>query len=211
MGDSGMSVAWVNRQGRRRRAVVSSRLLALALAGFLAGCGGAAPPPTFDLAAPRDNLGARPGQGLIVVAEPSALAAIDTNRLIVMTRGGGLAYLGDAQWSDRLPKLVQVRLIQTFENAKRLTAVGRPGDRLLPVAQLNSEIRRFGIDEATGEAVIEMSVKIVQDRTGRILAGNIFTRSVPAGGSGGPIAAAALDLAMQEMLRDIVRWTSSRI
>jgi cholesterol transport system auxiliary component len=190
---------------------VSSRLLALALAGFLAGCGGAAPPPTFDLAAPRDNLGARPGQGLIVVAEPSALAAIDTNRLIVMTRGGGLAYLGDAQWSDRLPKLVQVRLIQTFENAKRLTAVGRPGDRLLPVAQLNSEIRRFGIDEATGEAVIEMSVKIVQDRTGRILAGNIFTRSVPAGGSGGPLAAAALDLAMQEMLRDIVRWTSSRI
>jgi cholesterol transport system auxiliary component len=211
VGDSGVSVAWVKRQARLRRAVAPSRLVALALAGFLAGCGGSAPPPTFDLAAPRDNLGARAGRGLIVVAEPSALAAIDTNRLIVMTRGGGLAYLGDAQWADRLPKLVQVRLIQTFENAKRLTAVGRPGDRLLPVAQLNSEIRRFGIDEATGEAVIEMSVKIVQDRTGRILAGNIFTRSVPAGGSGGPIAAAALDLAMQEMLRDIVRWTSARI
>ncbi len=153
------------REMRRHPPVALSRMAALALAGFLAGCGGSAPPPTFDLAAPRDNLGARPGRALIVVAEPSALAAIDTNRLIVMTRGGGLAYLGDAQWADRLPKLVQVRLIQTFENAKRLTAVGRPGDRLLPAAQLNSEIRRFGIDEATGEAVIEMSVKIVQDRT----------------------------------------------
>ena len=146
-----------------------------------------------------------------MVAEPSALAAIDTNRITVMTRGGGLAYLGDAQWSDRLPRLVQVRLIQTFENANRLTTIGRPGDRLLPVAQLNSEIRRFGIDEATGEAVIEMSVKIVQDNTGRILAGNIFKRSVPADGTSGPVAAAALDLAMQELLRDIVGWTSARI
>lgn len=199
------------RQARGRRAFPFARVAVLALAGFLSGCGGNAAPPTFDLLAPRDNLSVRPGRGLIVVAEPSALAALDTTRLVVMTRDGGLAYIGDAQWSDRLPKLVQVRLIQTFENAKRLTAVGRPGDRLLPVAQLNSEIRRFGIDEATGEAVIEMSVKIVQDRTGRILAGQIFTRSVPAGGSGGPVAAAALDLAMQDMLRDIVRWTSARI
>jgi cholesterol transport system auxiliary component len=206
-----MSGAGMKRRVRDGRARFSAPAAAIALAGLLAACGGSSPPPTFDLVAPRDQLGARPGRALIVVAEPSALAAIDTNRLIVMTRGGGLAYLGDAQWSDRLPKLVQVRLIQTFENAKRLTAVGRPGDRLLPAAQINSEIRRFGIDESTGDAVIEMSVKIVQDRTGRILAGHIFTRSVPAGGSGGPVAAAALDLAMQEMLREIVRWTSARI
>ena len=211
MSDSSGQGLWVNRQARGRKAAGASRLVALLVAGFLAGCAGSAPPPTFDLAAPRDNLSARPGRWLVVVAEPSALAAIDTNRLTVMTRGGGLAYLGDAQWSDRLPRLVQVRLIQTFENANRLTTIGRPGDRLLPVAQLNSEIRRFGIDEATGEAVIEMSVKIVQDNTGRILAGNIFKRSVPADGTSGPVAAAALDLAMQELLRDIVGWTSARI
>lgn len=211
MSDSSGRGLRVNRQARGRKAASASRLVVLLVAGFLAACAGSAPPPTFDLAAPRDNLEARPGRGLIVVAEPFALAAIDTNRIIVMTRAGGLAYFGDAQWSDRLPKLVQVRLIQTFENANRLTSIGRPGGRLLPAAQLNSEIRRFGIDEASGEAVIEMSVKIVQDRTGRILAGNIFTRSVPAGGSSGPIAAAALDLAMQEMLRDIVGWTSSHI
>lgn len=211
MGEVNEAITGGTRLAPGRRAFPVARLATLALAGFLAGCAGNAPPPTFDLLAPRDNLSVRPGRGLIVVAEPSALAALDTTRLVVMTRGGGIAYIGDAQWSDRLPKLVQVRLIQTFENAKRLTGVGRPGDRLLPMAQLNSEIRRFGIDEATGEAVIEMSVKIVQDSTGRILAGQIFTRSVPSGGSGGPVAAAALDLAMQDMLRDIVRWTSARI
>ncbi|MBN8534320.1 MAG: membrane integrity-associated transporter subunit PqiC [Rhizobiales bacterium] len=187
--------------------VASAALVAL----LVAGCGGGPPPATFDISAPREGLRARPGSALIVVAEPSALAALDTNRLIVMTRGSGIAYLPDAQWADRLPKLLQVRLIQTFENAKRITGVGRPGDRLLPAAQVNSEIRRFGIDEASGEAVIELSVKIVNDRSGRIVAGNIFTRRTPAGGANGPTAAAALDLATQEILRDIVSWVSSRI
>lgn len=187
--------------------LAAASLVALAVAG----CGGGPPPATFDISAPRDGLKARPGRALIVVAEPSALAALDTNRLIVMTRGSGIAYLPDAQWADRLPKLLQVRLIQTFENAKRITGVGRPGDRLLPAAQVNSEIRRFGLDEASGEAVIELSVKIVNDRSGRIVAGNIFTRRVPAGGSTGPTAAAALDLATQDILRDVVAWVSGRI
>jgi cholesterol transport system auxiliary component len=200
-----------NQNGRvgERAGVRLAAVFALAL--LASGCGGGPPPATFDLSAPREGLTARPGRALIVVAEPSALAALDTNRLIVLTRGNGIAYLPDAQWADRLPKLLQVRLIQSFENAKRITGVGRPGDRLLPVAQVNSEIRRFGIDEASGEAVIELSVKIVNDRSGRIVAGNIFTRRVPAGGANGAVAAAALDLATQDILRDVVVWVSARI
>lgn len=192
--------------------VTGGRLAGAALlALLLAGCGNGPAPATFDLSAPRDGLGARPGRALLVVAEPSALQAIDTNRLMVMTGDGGIAYLPGVQWSDRLPKLIQVRLIQTFENANRLTAIGRPGDRLLPSAQVNSEIRRFGILAGSGEAVIEISVKIVNDRTGRILAGRIFTRTVPGAGTDGPTAAAALDLAAQAVLRDIVGWVSGQI
>jgi cholesterol transport system auxiliary component len=185
--------------------------LALSAGLLLASCSSGAPPSTFDLTAPRDGIAAGRGRGLLVVAEPQALAALDSNRIIVLTRDGGIAYLPDAQWSDRLPKLLQVRLIQTFENGSRLQAVGRPGDRLVPVAQLNSEIRTLGIDEKTGEAVVEVSVKIVNDRTGRILAGQVFSSRVPGGSASGPAATAALDLATQSLLRDIVRWVSSRI
>lgn len=186
---------------------------ALLSAGLvLSACSSGAPPATFDLTAPRDGISAGRGRGLLVVAEPQALAALDSNRIIVLTRNGGIAYLPDAQWSDRLPKLLQTRLIQTFENASRIQAVGRPGDRLVPAAQLNSEIRTFGIDEKTGEAVVEVSVKIIHDRTGRILAGQVFSSRVPAGGAAsGPVATAALDLATQSLLRDIVRWVSSRV
>lgn len=176
------------------------------------GCSSGSAPATYDLTAPVDGLASGRGRGLLVVAEPLALQAIDSNRIVIRTRDGGIAYLPDAQWSDRLPKLLQTRLIQTFENGSRIQAVGRPGDRLVPVAQLNSEIRVFGIDERTGEAVIEMSVKIVNDRSGRILAGQLFASRVPAGGaSSGPAATAALDLAAQSLLRDVVRWVSARI
>ncbi len=185
---------------------------AVTAALLVAGCSSGAPPATFDLTAPRDGIAAGRGRGLLVVAEPQALQAIDSNRILIVTSAGGIAYLPDAQWSDRLPKLLQVRLIQTFENGKRIQAVGRPGDRLIPVAQLNSEIRTFGIDERSGEAVVEVSVKIVNDRSGRILAGQVFTSRVPSGGAAsGPAAIAALDLATQSLLRDVVRWVSARI
>ncbi|CAN1545029.1 COG3218 ABC-type uncharacterized transport system, auxiliary component [Rhabdaerophilaceae bacterium] len=195
--------------GRRGRL----RWLAIAALGLaLSGCGsGSAPPATFDLAAPSGRVSARAGRALLVVAEPSALQAIDTNRLMVMSSDGAVAYLPGVQWADRLPKLLQVRLIQTFENANRLTAVGRPGDRLLPAAQINSEIRRFGINAASGEAVIEISVKIVNDRTGSILFGRIFSQSIGGAGTEGASAAAALNLATQAVLRDIVVWVSGRI
>jgi cholesterol transport system auxiliary component len=184
---------------------------AAALGLVLAGCAGGSVPSTYDLTAPREVSAAGRGRGLLVVAEPQALQAFDSPRIVIATRGGGIAYLPDAQWADRLPKLLQVRLIQTFENGQRIRAIGRPGDRLVPAAQLNSEIRRFGLDEVTGEAVIEVSVKIVNDRSGRILAGQIFTQRVAGAGTSGPAATAALDVANQALLRDIVRWVSARI
>lgn len=181
--------------------------LLLAIAMLLSACAGGSAPSTFDLTAPKDGLARGKGRGLLVVAEPQALQAYDSDRIIVKTREGGIAALPNAQWADRLPRLMQTRLIQTFENASRITAIGRPGDRLVPAAQLNSEIRAFALDEATGEVVVEMSVKIVNDRSGRILAGQVFTSRVPSAGA----VPSALDLAMQSVFRDIVRWASGRV
>ena len=194
---------------RKRNTMGAAAALALALA--LSACGGAAPGITYDLTAPSEDLRGGAGRGVLVVAEPIALAALDSNRLLAISGDGSLAYLPEVQWADRLPRLFQTRLIQAFENGRRLRAVGRPGDRLLPAAQLNTELRTFAIDTRSGEAVVEVSVKIVQDRSGRILAGEIFRARVPGGGTAGGSAAGALDLASQEVIRAIVRWVSARI
>jgi len=189
---------------------ISPRFVLLGLLALNA-CAGSAPPRTFDLIAPQEVASSGKGRALLVVAEPSALQALDTMRILVTTRGNGLAYLPDAQWADRLPKLFQARLIQSFENGRRLQAIGRPGDGLVPAAQLNTDIRRFGYDEASGEAVIEMSVKIINDRTGRILAATLLTSRVPVAGNDAESVSAALDAASQSLLRDIVAWVSTRI
>ena len=111
---------------------------ALACAG-LAGCG-SAPLETFDLSAP-SALSARIPRGQMVIAEPVATLPVDSDRIVIRTGPESVAYLTGAQWPDRLPRLLQTRLIETFENARLLRNVGRPG--LTADYSLTTEIRRF--------------------------------------------------------------------
>ena len=188
------------------RRCVSAGVAVVLLA--LAGCSGP-PPATYDIsAAPMAKSGH--GRGLLVVAEPSAVALLDSERIVVRTSDNGVSYLSGAQWSDRLPKLVQARLIQSFENARRTGSVGRPGDRLVAAFQLNSEIRTFEVQEATGEAMVEITARIVNDRTGTIVAAEMFAARAPVGALGGASAARVLNETTQAVMAQIVAWASGR-
>lgn len=184
------------------------RALSLAAAGalLLAGCGGGAAPTTYDLSAPRDFGRIGGGGGVLIVAQPTTVQALDSDRLIVKDSSGALSFLGGAQWADRVPNLVQARLIQTFENGSRIAAVGRPGERIVPDLQLNIDIRSFNIDAASGQAVVEITAKLVGDRTGKIQRGRVFWARVPASAVDGAAAAQALDQALSQVLIQIARW-----
>ncbi len=171
-----------------------------------AGCAGGSAARTFDLTAPREVGKAGGSRAALVIAEPTAVQVYDSDRIIVRDQGGALSFLGGGQWADRLPRLIQTRLIQTFENASRLGAVGRAGERIVPDWQMNTDIRTFSIDSATGEAVVEISAKLIGDRTGRVAGARIFTARVPAGSIDAESAARALDRALSDVLIQIVRW-----
>lgn len=183
------------------------RALSLAAAGslLLAGCGGGSAPTTYDLSAPRDFGRIGGGGGVLIVAQPTAVQALDSDRLIVKDSSGALSFLGGAQWADRVPNLVQTRLIQTFENGSRIAAVGRPGERIVPHFQLNTDIRAFNIDAASGQAVVEITAKLIGDRTGKVQRAKLFSARVPAGAEGAG-AAQALDQALSQVLIQIARW-----
>jgi cholesterol transport system auxiliary component len=178
----------------------------LLVAALLAGCSGGSSSRTFDLTAPRDAGKIGGGRAALVVAEPSTVQVFDSERIIVRDQGGALSTLPGAQWADRLPRLIQTRLIQTFENSSRLGAVARPGERVLPDWQLNLDIRNFAIESATGEAVAEISAKLIRDRTGRVQGARLFSARVPVGSIDPDNAAQALDRALSQVLIDIVRW-----
>lgn len=189
---------------KRRRG--GPMLLALAAALALGACA-SKPPQTFDLTAPANPPRSAGFGGNLVVAEPVTVATLDGQRIVVKPSGGEVTFLSNAQWSDRLPKLVQAKIIEAYENSTKLRSVGRPGDRLAVDFQLVSEIRAFEIDAASGSAVVELTAKIVNDKSGKIVAASVFSARRPVGAAvDGPTATRALDEALNEVLAKLVGW-----
>ncbi|MGE0845972.1 MAG: ABC-type transport auxiliary lipoprotein family protein [Flavobacteriaceae bacterium] len=191
--------------------IVTGVTLALLLAGCSAIVGGGKAPQTYDLSAPTEfgNIGGSSAQILVPVA--TAVASLDTERIVVRPSGSEITYLGDAQWSDRLPKLLQARLVESFERSGRVGRVGRPGEGLVADYQILTEIRAFEAEPSTGLARSEISVRIVNDRNGRIVASKTFVNEAVLAGSGHGSIISGLDAAMREALHDIVAWTLARI
>jgi cholesterol transport system auxiliary component len=184
----------------------------------LSGCSGLgslvtkSPPPAYDLAAARDfphrgrNLG-----GLLIIAEPTALSALDGDRIVVRPVPGEAAALPDVQWQARLPKLIQARLLESFENAKLMRRVGLPADKLAGDYVLVSALRAFDLSAADQSAVVEIAVKIVGERSGRIGAARVFRAVVPAPSMEGPAAVAALNEAFVKVAKEIVLWVARAV
>jgi cholesterol transport system auxiliary component len=189
---------------------VRPRLLVLIVAWALAGCSASAP-QTFDLSAavapPQRPTGAQ-----LAVREPSASLDLDSQRILVRTGPETVAYLSGAQWSDRLPALVQNRLVQTFQDAKMLRSVSAANVGLAADYSLQLDIRAFELDVSRGEAVIDIAAKVVAESSGgRVVAARIFRNSAPASGDSGPNAAAALNAALAPVMKQIVAFAASAI
>ncbi|MEZ5872198.1 MAG: ABC-type transport auxiliary lipoprotein family protein [Nitratireductor sp.] len=187
------------------------RALMFVAAVMLAGCqsAGSIPPDTFDLTAPQgfDTMrGSTRAQILIV--EPSALKSLDSQNILVKASPTEIEYLAKSQWSDRLPKVVQARLVEAFENTGRVRAVSKPGEGLVIDYQIVSDIRAFqaNIGSGSNEARVSISVKLVSDRTGKVIRSEVFDVSVPLGSTGASQIVNALNAAFDRAARDIVRW-----
>lgn len=185
--------------------------LALMLAGCSGGLGGLvtkAPDTAYQLNAATGfpRYVAR-GRSQLVIAEPTALGPLDGNSILVRSSPGQIARLSDAQWEDRLPKLVQARLVQSFENANRLQ-VGRPADKIASDFALLTDLRVFEVSAIDGTAEVEIAAKIVDESTNRIVAVRVLRATVPASAVEGSGAVAAINEAFAKVASQIVLWAS---
>ncbi|MEE2953231.1 MAG: ABC-type transport auxiliary lipoprotein family protein [Pseudomonadota bacterium] len=181
----------------------------IALAGILSACTTTAPVDTYEISAPSLESAVRGStRAQILIPDPTAIKTLDSEKIVVKPTPYTIEYLGGSQWSDRLPRMVQLRLLQAFENTGRVGAVGVPGQGLAIDYQLILEIRRFEIDVVGGRrAIIEISVKALNDRNGTVRRTNIFTATSPVTGASNDDFVAALDRAFNQISRDIVAWT----
>jgi cholesterol transport system auxiliary component len=167
----------------------------------------AGPPSSiYDLSAPvLPESETTPRRGIqVLVPEPSTVRALDTDRIAGRPSPSEYAYLPGAVWSDRLPKLLQARLVQTLQNSGRVSAVAVPGQGLLIDYQIVLDVRAF---ELTGEgAVADFSVKVMDDRNGRVKRSRIFRYVIPVTSRGTQAVVAALNQAMEQAFADITDW-----
>jgi phospholipid/cholesterol/gamma-HCH transport system substrate-binding protein len=179
----------------------------------MTGGGAPKPPPvSYALSAPDfPTAKTSPDKTLamqIALPEPTALVAFETQKLLVAPVAEELKPLEEGQWADSIPRLVQAKMLESFENAG-FAHVGKAMDGFTPEVQLLLEIRAFEISLATPPlARIEISAKWL-GADGKIGAERDFSATAPATGVEGPKAAAALNEAFQTMARDIVDWARS--
>jgi len=195
--------------GERAMKAGVKAILASFLALGLASCLSAPPPDTYEISAP-DVLQSVPGatRAQILIPEPTAIKTLDSERIVIKPTSFTIQYLAESQWSDRLPRMVQLRLLQAFENTGKVGAVGVPGQGLAIDYQLVMEIRRFEVSVAgSPTAIVEISVKALDDRNGTVVGTRIFEQRSPLSGTANPDYVAALDRAFDAVSREIVDWT----
>jgi cholesterol transport system auxiliary component len=187
-------------------------LLALTVSGCAAlPGGGPAPLDTFELSAASVAAKAH-SRRQILIAEPSALKALDGQNIVIKSSARSIQYLKGAQWADRLPLIVQARLAETFQRSGGFAGVGKPGEGLAIDYQVIVEIRSFEVRVGGGDhADVDLFVRVLNDRNGEVRASKSFNATVPVLGSGNQAYVTAMDKAFGETAQEIVRWTETVI
>ena len=189
------------------RRLAAATVLALS-ATMLGGCGGGANKDTFGLSTVAAVEGPSAKNRQILVPEPTAVKALDSEQVVIRLSGVEIQYLSKARWGDRLPKLVQAKLVEAFENTGRIGGVGKPGEGLAIDFQVVSDIRAFQVETNGGQhAHVEISVKLLNDRNGTVRTQRVFSAISPVQGGGNRDYVAALDRAFAQVSAEIVAWT----
>jgi phospholipid/cholesterol/gamma-HCH transport system substrate-binding protein len=181
----------------------------------LAGTGETAKKPntTFDLTAPSDFPAIKDIKAQMTVPDLNATLVYDTQKMLIRTPDGTYKSVEGAEWADNLPKLVQAKIVQSFENAKQLKSVSKPIDDLQPEYKLELGIRGFLIVRGQGSAasaLVELSARLIGDK-GEVKNARIFKVSEPAPGLQAAQATAALNKAFAKAAQELVAWTADAI
>jgi phospholipid/cholesterol/gamma-HCH transport system substrate-binding protein len=179
------------------------------IAGLEKMTGGGAPAQkiTYDLRAPQDLGPAnKTVKGQLAIPEPTAVAMLETQRFL-FSPAQEVPDFAEALWADSIPKLLQARLIESFENYDIAHAPLRTADVGQADFQLLIDVRRFRIAMDSGPtAEIGLSARIV-DKDGKVVAARLFEEGEKFDKLEPQAAVAAFDNAFARVAKNIIAWT----
>lgn len=198
----------------RVRPIIGAAFICLLLGGCaVAGLGGgSSAPATYNIATPKvsDVPSSRVARQ-VTVSPPTAIRALDTDRIMVSASGGRISYYGDSAWSDRLPRLVQSRLVEAMQDSGAFKAVLTTQDRVDGDFAVATEIRSFQLDVEAGSSAATVAIfcKIVDERQGRVIATREFSARTSAPKDDAAAAVAALQESFNQVTGEMVRWLAA--
>ena len=174
----------------------------------MTGGGGSAAKVTYDLRAARTfpGMSGKILKGELVVPEPTAVAMLETQRFLFSPANEAPEF-ANVMWADSIPKLLQARLLESFENYDIAHAPLRSMDGVQADYQLLIDVRRFQITtDPEPVADIGLSARIL-DKDGKVVASRLFQETEKFDKIEPPAAATAFNDAFVRIIRGMVAWT----
>jgi phospholipid/cholesterol/gamma-HCH transport system substrate-binding protein len=166
-----------------------------------------AAPESYDLMAPKIEAKSDEKQrSQFFVAEPTVLIALDTQKILVRADDHISPAFGNAQWRDNIPKLVQEKIIQSFENAGYIGLASKPVEGGPSGKQLAIDLRNFEIvGSEPAMADIVFSARVLSSR-GQLVEARLFHATAPASASDVKLAIAGMNEAFGKASGELISW-----
>ncbi|HBG97348.1 MAG: membrane integrity-associated transporter subunit PqiC [Rhodobacteraceae bacterium] len=197
-------------------------VLALPILLALSGCSAlgvlnraSAPQDVFELRAPATVPVARgrPQNVDLVVAEPAAGGALDTDGIMVRPSPSQIQYLEAARWSESAPVMWQTALVDGLERTGAFRYVGRRplseiGDYAL-VTSL-SDFQAEIVPGAAGAVVrVTLTARLLREEDAAVLASRRFTDAVAIAETSDAAIIAGYVAVGQQVLAEVIGWVLS--
>jgi phospholipid/cholesterol/gamma-HCH transport system substrate-binding protein len=183
------------------------------VAGIEKMTGGGTPPAkiSYDLRAAQGFAApAKAIRGQLALPEPTAVAMLETQRML-FSPVKDYPDFAEFVWADSIPKLLQARLIESFENYDIAHAPLRATDIGQADFQLLIDVRRFQVaTDSQPMAQIALSARIV-DKNGKVVASRVFEQSQKFEGIEPAAAVTAFNDAFGRLAKDVIAWTAQAL
>ena len=146
----------------------------------------------------------------LAVEAPAAAANLNTGRIALALTPTSSDYYAKAAWTDRAPLMVQTRIVDSFENTKKIVAVARESIGIRSNYVLQPDLRNFEALYYYGKPPIvrvRIIAKLVRMPDRQIIGVASFERCVRARADSIPKVVEAFDQALGSVIKRLVAWT----
>ena len=146
----------------------------------------------------------------LAVEAPVAAASLNTGRMALAMTPTSTDYYAKVAWTDRAPLMVQTRIVDSFENTRKIVAVSRETIELRANYVLQPDLRNFEALYYYGMPPIvrvRIIAKLVRMPDRQIIGVASFERCVRARADKVPKIVEAFDQALGSVLKRLVSWT----